>query len=130
MAQMSNYLEEKLINHVLRNAVYTPPATIYIALYTTDPTDADVGAEVSTTGTGYARQSTTFISPTDGVTSNTNIITFPVATSDWGTIKYVGIRDSLTGGNLLLYGQLNIEKPIMTGDQFRFLANNLTVKFQ
>lgn len=53
MSQLSNYLENKLIDHVLRNTAYTPPATVYLALYTTDPTDADSGTEVSGGGTAF-----------------------------------------------------------------------------
>ena len=53
MSEMSNYLENALVNAVLRNTSYTSPATVYLALYTSDPTDADAGTEVS--GTSYAR---------------------------------------------------------------------------
>lgn len=49
MAEMSNYLENALINATLRNTSYTSPATVYLALYTSDPTDADSGTEVSGT---------------------------------------------------------------------------------
>ena len=45
MAEMSNYLENALINATLRNTGYTSPTTVYLALYTTDPTDADAGDE-------------------------------------------------------------------------------------
>ena len=41
MAEMSNYLENALINATLRNTSYTTPTTVYVALYTSDPTDAD-----------------------------------------------------------------------------------------
>ncbi len=54
MAEMSNYLENALINATLRNTSYTSPTTVYVALYTSDPTDADSGTECS--GTSYARQ--------------------------------------------------------------------------
>ena len=46
MAAISTYLADKLFNHVLRNEVYTPPAKVYLALYTTDPTAAGTGTEV------------------------------------------------------------------------------------
>ncbi len=95
MAEMSNYLENALINAVLRNTSYTSPATVYLGLYTTDPTDADTGTEVS--GNAYARQSITFGAPSNGVTTNTAAIEFPQATGSWGTVAYVGIRDASTG---------------------------------
>ena len=54
MAEMSNHLENALINAVLRNTSYTSPTTTYLALYTSDPTDADTGTEI--TGGSYVRQ--------------------------------------------------------------------------
>ena len=46
MAEFSNYLENAIINAVLRNTAYTSPSTVYVSLYTSDPTDADTGTEV------------------------------------------------------------------------------------
>ena len=49
MAEFSDFMENKIIDHMLRNQAYTPPATVYVALYTDDPTDADTGTEVTGT---------------------------------------------------------------------------------
>jgi hypothetical protein len=87
MAEMSNFLENALINATLRNTSYTSPATVYVALYTTDPTDADTGTEVS--GNGYARQSVTFGAPSNGASVNSGAVEFPQATGSWGTIAYI-----------------------------------------
>jgi hypothetical protein len=125
MAEMSNYLENALINATLRNTSYTSPTTTYLALYTSDPTDADTGTEVS--GGSYARQAITFASPSNGVTSNSAAIEFPTATASWGTIAYVGIRDAVTSGNLLYHTALDASKAIDTGDIFRISSGNLTV---
>jgi hypothetical protein len=78
MAEMSNYLENALINATLRNTSYTSPATVYVGLYTTDPTDADTGTEVS--GGSYARTAVTFGAPSNGVTLNSAAVEFPQAT--------------------------------------------------
>jgi hypothetical protein len=125
MAEMSNYLENALINATLRNTSYTSPTTTYLALYTSDPTDADTGTEVS--GGSYARQAITFSSPSNGVTSNSGAIEFPTATGSWGTVAYVGIRDAVTSGNLLYHTALDASKVIDTGDIFRISSGNLTV---
>ena len=53
MSELSNYLEQKLLDHIYNEVAYSVPTTIYVALYTDDPTDADVGTEV--TGGSYAR---------------------------------------------------------------------------
>jgi len=125
MAEMSNYLENALINATLRNTSYTSPTTVYLALYTSDPTDADTGTEVS--GGSYARQSITFGAPSDGVSTNSAAIEFPQATGSWGTVAYIGIRDALTTGNLLYHTPLDASKTIASGDIFKIAIGSLSV---
>ena len=125
MAEMSNYLENALINATLRNTSFTSPAVVYLSLYTTDPTDADTGTEVS--GNAYARQAITFGAPSNGVSTNTAAIEFPQATGSWGTITHIGIEDALTAGNLLYHTPLNASKTIATGDVFRIAIGSLSV---
>ena len=111
---LSNYLENALINAVLRNTAYSSPATVYVALYTTDPGEDGSGTEVS--GGSYARQAITFAAPTNGVSSNSAVITFPFATASWGTVTHFGILDASTGGNLLFYGALGASKAVTSGN--------------
>lgn len=125
MAEFSNYLENALINAVLRNTSYTSPTTTYVALYTSDPTDADTGTEV--TGGSYARTAATFDAPSNGVTQNSGSITFPTATASWGTITHIAIRDAATSGNLLFHTPLDESKTVGTGDIFTISTGNLTV---
>ena len=125
MAEMSNYLENALINVTLRATAFTAPTTVYVALYTTDPTDADTGTECS--GTSYARQSVTFDAPSNGASTNSAAVEFPQAGSSWGTITHIGIRDALTTGNLLYHTPLDASKTIATGDVFRIATSSLSV---
>jgi hypothetical protein len=125
MAEMSNYLENALINATLRNTSYTSPAAPYLALYTSDPTDADSGTEVS--GTSYARQEITFGEPSNGVSTNSAAIEFPQAGGSWGTVTHIGIRDAETSGNLLFHTPLDASKTIATGDVFRVAIGSLSV---
>jgi hypothetical protein len=125
MAEMSNYLENALINVTLRATSYTAPTTVYLALYTTDPTDADTGTECS--GTSYARQAITFGAPSNGASTNSADIEFPQAGGAWGTITHIGIRDASTAGNLLYHSPLDASKTIATGDVFRIASGSLSV---
>ena len=125
MAEMSNYLENALINGTLRNTSYTAPTTVYVALYTSDPTDADSGTEVS--GTNYARQSVTFGSPSNGASTNSAAVEFPQAGSSWGTITHIGLRDASSAGNLLYHTPLDASKTIASGDVFRIATGSLSV---
>jgi hypothetical protein len=125
MAEMSNFLENALINATLRNTSYTSPTTTYLALYTSDPTDADTGTEVS--GGSYTRQPITMGAPSNGASTNSASIEFSQATADWGIVAYVGIRDALTSGNLLYHTALDTSKTIANGDIFKITAGNLSV---
>lgn len=125
MSEMSNYLENALINGTLRATTYTAPSTVYVALFTSDPTDAGSGTEVS--GGSYARQSATFGAPSNGASVTTADITFPTATGNWGTVGWIGIYDALTTGNLLYHTALDASKTIETGDIFKISAGNLSV---
>lgn len=104
MASKSDYLENKILDHVLRNTAYTSPTTVYVGLLTTVATDSTSGTEVS--GGSYARQAVAFDAASGGATANTSLITFPTATASWGTVVGFAIYDALTGGNILYWGTL------------------------
>ena len=125
MAEISNYLENAIINATLRATTYTSPATVYVSLWTTDPTDAGSGTEVS--GGSYARTSVTFGAPSNGVSTNSAAVEFPQATASWGTIGWIGINDASTSGNLLYHTALDTSKTIDTGDIFKIAVGSLSV---
>jgi hypothetical protein len=125
MAEMSNYLEDALINATLRNTSFTSPATVYLGLYTSDPTDANTGTEVS--GGSYARVAVTMGAPSNGVSLNTAAIEFAQATGSWGTVGWIGILDALTTGNLLYHTPLDVSKTISSGDIFKIAIGSLSV---
>ena len=125
MAEMSNFLENALVNATLRNTTYTSPATVYVALFTTDPTDAATGTEVS--GGSYARTSVAFAAPSNGAAASSADCTFPTCTSTWGTVSHIGIFDASTSGNLLYHTPLDTSKTIETGDIFKIASASLTV---
>lgn len=122
---MSNYLEDALINGTIRGTSYTAPTTVYVGLYTSDPTDANTGTEVS--GGSYARTAVTFAAPSNGVTTNNADVTFTQATGSWGTVGWIGILDSLSGGNLLYHTPLDVAKTIDSGDIFKIATGSLSV---
>jgi hypothetical protein len=125
MAEISNYLENALINATLRNTTFTSPAAVYVSLHTADPTDAGTGTEVA--GGSYIRQAATFGAPSNGVSTTTADITFPQATANWGTIGWIGIWDAQTTGNMLYHTALDASKAIDNGDIFKIASGSLTV---
>jgi hypothetical protein len=127
MAEMSNYLENALINATLRNTGYTSPTTVYVGLYTSDPTDANTGTEVS--GGSYTRTAVTMGAPSGGVSTNSAAVEFPQATGSWGTVGWIGILDASTSGNLLYHTPLDTSKTIDSGDIFKIATGSLSVTF-
>jgi hypothetical protein len=126
MSEISTYLEDALINATLRNTTYTSVATVYVSLWTSDPTDAGSGTEVS--GGSYARTAVTFGAPSSGLSTNSADVTFPTATGTWGTVGWIGINDALSSGNLLYHTPLDVAKAITTGDVFKIATGNLSVE--
>jgi hypothetical protein len=135
MSAASNYLENKLLDHVLTATSYSQPSR-FLALFTgtASATKANLEAgtltdEVSTSGTAYARQAITFSAASNGSTSNSATVTFPAATASFGTITCVAIMDGDTegAGNVLFYGEVTTAKTIDTGDTFQVSNGNLTI---
>jgi hypothetical protein len=125
MAGKSDFLENKLLDHVLRNSAYTPPATVYAGLYTAAPTDAGGGTQVS--GVNYARQSVAFDVASGGATANTSDIVFPTAgAGGWGTVVAAGLFDASTGGNMLYWNTVT-STAVAAGDVFKFPAGDFDV---
>lgn len=120
----SNTFETHVLQYVFTTTSLTRPTAWYVGLFTTDPTDADSGTEVS--GTDYARESVTF-SVTDDTASNTAAIEFTAAGSNWGTVTHVGIYDAASSGNLIAHASLTASKAIDTGDVFRIPTGDLDV---
>lgn len=115
----SDYLENKLNDHVLGNTSFSTPATVYMAAFTVAPTDAGGGTEA--TGGSYARVSitnntTNWPNSSGGSKSNGTAITFPTASASWGSIVAVALFDASSSGNLLYWATLSVNKTIGNGD--------------
>ena len=133
MANLSHYWSKRLIDiSVGHLQTLNSPSSLYLALYTTDPTAADTGTEVA--GSGYARvqiPSWAVASLIDGrqTVKNTTELIFPTATGQWTSAAYWGIRDAMTGGNLIAYGTLANEITVNDGDTPRAPADEISISF-
>lgn len=128
MAGKSDYLENKILDHVLKNTSYSSPAAVYMALFSAAPNDAGGGTEVS--GGSYARTAITFAAAASGATSNSGAVTFPTASADWASaadLTHFGIFDASTVGNLLYWGALTDPKPVQNGDTASFAIGEIDV---
>jgi len=110
VSDFSDYLENKILDHVFRNTAYTPPTAVYLGLYTAAPSDAGGGTEVS--GGGYARQAITFGAASGGAISNTAAVQFTASGGSYGTVTHVGVFDASSAGNMLAWKAIT---PIVMG---------------
>jgi hypothetical protein len=134
MSAASNYLENKILDHVLGSTAYTAPTTRYLALFTNTSGNAATNLEsgvitdeVSSTSTAYARKVVTFGTASGGTITNNTTLTFSEAIANWGTVTHVAIMDALTSGNVLFWGAVTAGKLIETGDTFQITNGNLSI---
>ena len=124
----SRYLNIAWLN-TLRGVSFTPPSTVFVALYSALP-DKDDSGGVELTGGGYERLEVDFSTGfadgnDDDVIENTEELLFPLAAANWDTIVGAAIRDASTGGNLLYFGELEAPRTVNTGDRLRFSEGDL-----
>lgn len=128
MAGKSTYFANKTLDTLWGGPAFVRPATVYLALFLTAPTDAGGGVEVS--GMNYSRvgltnDATIFPAAAGGIKTVPNQINFPSATGPWGSVRAVGLYDAPAGGNLLVWTNLSATRFIDTMDVARFLTNTI-----
>lgn len=141
MSKFSDYLEGKIIETTLRGAAMPAPSSIYIALYTADPSDAGTSAnEVAVANwPGYVRQdaaqgaaiSTGWTAASNGVSSNAKVVTFPANNgASPVVVGWLALHDAQSGGNMLYHAPLVASKTLQVGDVLSFGIGALTVTVQ
>lgn len=121
---MSDYLENKLLEAVVKNTAYTSPATVYVALYSTVPTDSTSGTEL--TGGNYSRQAVTFAAASSGTIASNAAVTFGTASANWSTITGLAIVDASTSGNILFY-KSTAPRIVKSGDTLTIDSGDITI---
>ena len=125
MAALSDYAEKLILDYLMTSGSATRPTAWYVALYTSAPSDAGGGTELS--GSGYARETVAFAAATSGAgtTSNSGAVVFTADGGDWGSVTHMGIHDAVSGGNLLWHGALAAAKTVLDGDSLEFAVGNI-----
>lgn len=123
------------LNQVMGNVFHTKekpslPSQYYIGLATSEPTYEGVCAgEPSTNGTNYERVLLANLSaPTDGIVKNTAAISFNESITDWGVITHYAVFDAKTGGNLLFYGKLSMNRTIEPNTVLTIKTGELSIQ--
>jgi len=123
---MTDYLENKVLNLVLRATAFTAPAGVYLALFTDATTDAGGGTEVD--GGSYVRKVVSFTAPaTPGVSESTAEVRFTNMPA--GTVTHAALFDAVSSGNMLLHAALTAPKTLTAGDNLVFNAGDIDAIF-
>ena len=127
MSAMSDYLENKVLDHILATTAFTKPSAVYLGLSIASMGDNAGGTELS--GNGYARVGpVVFDAASGGTTDNTAVVDFPSCTgSNWGAVAYWSLWDASTGGNMLLHGAFTSAKTIEVNDVLRVASGDLDI---
>lgn len=124
---MTDYLEDKLRDHVLRGIAYAAPATVYLRLFTTATTDAGGGTEVA--GGSYTGKAVAFQAGAAGTGAADNPAAVSFANMPGATITHAALFDAATGGNMLMHAPLSSPKTTTAGDTLTFAAGDVDALF-
>jgi hypothetical protein len=126
MSDLSNYLENELLDH-LRGSAFTAPTNLYLGLHTGDPTDAG-GNERALNGNGYTRQTITFNAASAGSMTSNADVSFTASGGSWGTITHSAVYDGTgAGANMLWYSNLTASRTIDDTDTLTFASGQVSL---
>lgn len=123
---MSNFLENKILNHIANIETYTPPVKLYASLLT-DVIDGETGQVSELSFDSYNRAPISFKRSENGVIENDTDVNFPIALENWGIVKAIAIFDAVQDGNMLFYTTLENEQNIAIDNQLIFKTGKLTI---
>lgn len=132
---MSSYSAKKMLDHLLANGraqVYTPPSSLYVALFTSSGglSANDPALQTEVAGGAYVRKLlngvANYMGPAADFAAALHAdINWEIATSNWGTITHLAIMDTELGGNVIAFGALTSPKVIETNDRAVVKAGQL-----
>ena len=127
------YSENKILDIYFGSSGSTtpPPATWYIGLSTTTPTEAG-GNVTEPVGNGYARRpfantKSNFSVAASGSLTSASAIQFAESTGSWGTISHVLFYDASVAGNLWFWEALSSPRAVAALTTVYFASGALTV---
>jgi len=122
---ISNYYEDKILDHMIRGVAFTPPTTIYASLHSGDP-----GEDGTANTVAVARVAVSFSASSGGQIALTSAVDF-TSMPTVASVSYVALWDAAgtgsppSGGNCLWSGALTTPRATTSGDTLR--VSTLTV---
>lgn len=137
MSAASDYLELKLINHIMRGVAFAVPTKTFIALHSSNPGDTGVAEVATTTWPSYVRQdaakggtqAAAWTDQGDGSVKNSQQMLYAMYDGTAAlTVTHFSVWDAQTGGNMLVQAALASSRTINPGDVFVIDVAKLTVQ--
>ncbi len=113
----TDYWQNKVLDTSLRGVNLTSP-TLVLGLARNFANRAGTVSEVSSSGTGYARQSlatSVFAGAAGGATSNTQPINFAAPSADWGTVRSLFLYDT-SASKVIAMADLAVPETVLAGE--------------
>jgi hypothetical protein len=119
---ISNYAENKILDHVTGEASWTMPTTVYVKLHTGDPGEA----ATSNAATETTRKAATWSAASSGsIATDATIEWTNVSTTE--TYTHWSLWDNSTAGNALWTGALSASAAVTAGDTFQITSLTLSL---
>ena len=119
---ISNYAENKILDHVTGEAAWTMPTTVYVKLHTGDPGEA----ATSNAATETTRKAATWSAASSGsIATDATIEWTNVSTTE--TYSHWSLWDNSTAGNALWTGALSASAAVTAGDTFQITLLTLSL---
>jgi hypothetical protein len=123
MSTATDFLENKIISHVLGIAAFPQPGALTLALHTASPTETGNANELA--GGAYARQTVTFALVAAGSPNAANSALVRFDGLPAATITHASIW---SGGDALIYMTLVAPLTITAGQPLEFDVGSLVVE--
>ena len=119
---ISNYAENKILDHLTGETAWTMPTTVYVKLHTGDPGEA----ATSNAATETTRKSASWSAAASGsIATDATLEWTNVAATE--TITHWSLWDNSTAGNALWTGALSSSAAVTAGDTFQITSLTLSL---
>jgi hypothetical protein len=123
---VSEFLNRRVLGVTLLGTPFTSPNTVFVALISSLSSFGLSYSEFASAA-GYARQVIVLGALTNNKHTNVNTINFGTATGTWGVLRYLGVCNCLSAGDLLYYERLPYPRTIVTSTAVRILPGQITL---
>lgn len=134
MGRLADTFANNILDLAFSKATNGFPATMYIGLSSTTPTNTGTNV-TEPSGGGYARvavtnNATNWPAASARSKANGTAITFPAATADWVAgvnLTHWVIYDASTAGTFVAWGAITTPAPVLNGTQPSFAVGAITI---